>query len=87
MKVFVKFAIAALASHCLHAAAAVDEPAPANRFVDSSCIVTFKAATQSEPSLILPPLKDPLLRVKNPPKFGEHGTAQSKEALAATLGI
>lgn len=69
-----------LVSLSAHAAAAD------NGLIDESYIVTFKQGTPSHPSPILLPAAEQGLARGNRPPFGEHGTGQSKPALAATLG-
>lgn len=67
--------------------AEVSQNGQTNGLIEGSYIVTFKASTDSQPSLIIPPSTGQGLVNGNPPPFGEHSTGQSKEALAATLGI
>jgi hypothetical protein len=72
----------------LSASAALNTPPPSSLLIDDSYIVTFRASTARVPSLIVPPAaRQTGLGLTNPPKFGENGTGQSKEALAAALGL
>lgn len=82
MKMRTTFAVLAsvLVSLPAHAAATDDG------LIEGSYIVRLKEATASEPSLILPPTAKQGFASRNPPPFGEHGTGQSKTALAAALG-
>jgi hypothetical protein len=78
----------ALVCWSVSAGAALNTPPVGELLVDNSYIVTFQPSAPGAPSLIIPPgltrARDVLA---NLPKFGEHGTGQSKEALAAVLGL
>jgi hypothetical protein len=72
----------------LSASAALNTPPPSTFLIDNSYIVTFRASTSRVPSLIVPPVpRQTGIGLTNAPKFGENGTGQSKEALAAALGL
>lgn len=75
-------------STSLAAEAAPGTPDLSEVLIEGSYIVKFKAGTRARTSLIAAPVAklqavDPSAR----PKFGEHGTGQSKDALRATLGV
>jgi len=70
------------------ALASSDTPDAGALFIDGSYIVTFKTGAHGRPGLIAPAAANQ--SVADPstaPKFGEHGTGQSKEALGQALGL
>jgi hypothetical protein len=67
--------------------AASDAPGTEALLVDRSYIVTFKASSFSQPGLIQPGLRQQGMEPRFVSPFGEHSTGQSREALAAALGL
>jgi hypothetical protein len=82
------FLLFALVYWNVFAGAALNTPSASELLVDNSYIVTFMPSAPGAPSLIMPPVPKQWGRaLAAAPKFGEHGTGQSKEALAAVLGL
>jgi serine protease len=68
--------------------AASEMPDTGKLLIDGSYIVTFKDYAPGQAGLINHPVAKQLAaEFRAVPKFGEHGTGQSKDALAASLGL
>ena len=88
MNLLVTLVLGTTLTFCNIALAELYAPVPRDPFVKDSYIVTFKPAEPGRAPVIMPPVTDPEKRRNQPtPKFGEHSSGQSKEQLAATLGI
>jgi serine protease len=68
--------------------ASTDTPDSGALLIDGSYIVTFRSAEHGRAGLIAPSaMSQAVADPSSAPKFGEHGTGQSKEALGHALGL
>ena len=88
MNLFINLVFGIALTFCGIASAELYAPQPRDLFVKDSYMVTSKPAEPGRVPVILPPVTDFQVKRSRPtPKFGEHSSGQSKDQLAAMLGI